>query len=100
MKMNSSKGWLKSVFFTFSLLDVIITVSRLWVHGTFSASYNGRYSTSRKVAVRVSMRSLNLFNVSNPSGRTMALGFTQSLTEISIRGYLGGKARPARKPIT
>jgi hypothetical protein len=37
------------------------------------------------------------FNWPNPSSRTIALGSTQRLTEISIRDLPGGKGRPARK---
>jgi hypothetical protein len=47
--------------------------------------------------VRVPMWSLDFFNLRNPSNRTMALGSTQPLTEMSIRNFLGGKGRPARK---
>jgi hypothetical protein len=36
----------------------------------------------------------------NPSSRTMALGSTQPLTEMSIRNIPGGKGRPARKAVT
>jgi hypothetical protein len=36
-------------------------------------------------------------NLSNPSSRTMALGSTQTLTEMSTRNLHGGKRRPARK---
>jgi hypothetical protein len=47
------------------------------------------------------MKSLYFFNLSNPSSRTMTLGFTQPLTEMSTRRYFwggsGGKALPARK---
>jgi hypothetical protein len=39
-----------------------------------------------------------IFNLSNPSSRTMALGSTQPLTERSIRNLWGGKWRPERKP--
>jgi hypothetical protein len=44
------------------------------------------------------MRWIFLFNLPNPSSRTMALGSTQPLTEMSTR-YLpgGGKGRPARR---
>jgi hypothetical protein len=38
-----------------------------------------------------------IFNLPNPSSRTMALGSTQSLTEMSTRNIPGGKGRPARK---
>jgi hypothetical protein len=48
--------------------------------------------------VRVPMRSLDFFFDSpNPSNRTMALGSTQPLTEMSSRSLPGGKGRPARK---
>jgi hypothetical protein len=38
-----------------------------------------------------------LFNLPNPSGCTMALGFTQPVTEMSVRNILGGKWRTAHK---
>jgi hypothetical protein len=37
------------------------------------------------------------FNLPNPSSGITALGFTQSLTEMSTRNLPGGKERPARK---
>jgi hypothetical protein len=46
--------------------------------------------------VRVPMR-LNFFNSPNPSSRTMALGSTQPLTEMSTRNLPGSNGRPARK---
>jgi hypothetical protein len=42
------------------------------------------------------MRSLD-FSGPNPSSRTMALGLTQPLTEMSTRNLPGGKGRPAHK---
>jgi hypothetical protein len=36
-------------------------------------------------------------NLPNTSSRTMALGSTQPLTEMSPRDLPGGKGRPARK---
>jgi hypothetical protein len=36
-------------------------------------------------------------NWRNPSSRTMTLGSTQPLTEMSTRNLTGGKERPARK---
>jgi hypothetical protein len=50
--------------------------------------------------VRFLMTSLDVFNLPNPSNRTMALGLTQPLTELSTRNFpagRGGKGRPARK---
>jgi hypothetical protein len=47
--------------------------------------------------VPVPMRSLNLLNLPNPSSRTMALGLTHPLREMSTEVSSGGNARPARK---
>jgi hypothetical protein len=38
---------------------------------------------------------VDFFNLPNPSSRTMALGPTQPLTEMSTRNLPGGKKRPA-----
>jgi hypothetical protein len=41
-----------------------------------------------------------IINLSNPSSRTVALEFTQPLTEMSTRSrkmFQGSRARPARK---
>jgi hypothetical protein len=43
----------------------------------------------RRSRVRFSMRSLISFNLLNPSSRTMALGSTRPLTEMSTRNILG-----------
>jgi hypothetical protein len=40
---------------------------------------------------------LRKINGPNTSSRTMALGSTQPLTEMSTRNLPGGKGRPARK---
>jgi hypothetical protein len=47
--------------------------------------------------VRFPMRSFGIFNSPDPSSRTMALGSTQPLTEMSIRNLPTRKGRPARK---
>jgi hypothetical protein len=54
------------------------------------------YVTSRKFAGS-SPDEVVFYNLPNPSSRTMALGSTQPLTEISTRIFLGGKGRPALK---
>jgi hypothetical protein len=43
---------------------------------------------------RLSMRSLNFFNLTNPSSRTIVLGSTQPLTEMSTRNLPRGKGGP------
>jgi hypothetical protein len=40
---------------------------------------------------------IEFFNRTNPASRTMALGSTQPLTEMSSRNLVGGKGRLARK---
>jgi hypothetical protein len=46
---------------------------------------------------RLPMRSLDFFNGPNHTSRTMALGSTQSVTEMSTRNLPGSKGWPARK---
>jgi hypothetical protein len=46
--------------------------------------------------VRVPVRWI-FFSSPNPSSRIMALGSTQTLTEMSTRNIPGGKGRPARE---
>jgi hypothetical protein len=55
------------------------------------------YATSRKVAGSIPDEVIWFFNWPNPSSRTMALGSTHPLTEMSTKNLTGGKGRPARK---
>jgi hypothetical protein len=41
---------------------------------------------------------VDIFNLPNPSSRTMALGSTQSLTEMSTRNLPGDKRLPSSPP--
>jgi hypothetical protein len=50
-----------------------------------------------RLRVRVRMTSVECFNLPNPLNRTMALGSTQPLTEMSTSIFLRGKERPAHK---
>jgi hypothetical protein len=54
------------------------------------------YATSRKVAGS-SRDEVDFFNLPDPSRRTMALGSTQPLTEMSTRNLPGSKGRPESK---
>jgi hypothetical protein len=64
-----------------------------------SFSYRGthswleHYATHRKVARSSPEEVIGLFNVPNPSSRTVDLGSTQPPTEISTRNFPGGKGR-------
>jgi hypothetical protein len=53
------------------------------------------FSTIRMVAGS-NPDEVDFFNLPNPSSRTMALGLTQPLTEMSTRNISGGKGRLAR----
>jgi hypothetical protein len=50
-----------------------------------------------RLRVQFPMRSLDFFNGPNSSSRTMALGSTQPLTEMSAGNLPGGKEWPACK---
>jgi hypothetical protein len=50
-----------------------------------------------KVARSIPDEVIGFFNSLNPSSRTMALGSTQPLTEMSTRNLPVGKGRPARE---
>jgi len=54
-------------------------------------------ATSRKVAGSIPDGVIELFHRHNPSGRTMALGSTQTLTEMSTRNISWGQSRPVRR---
>jgi len=54
-------------------------------------------ATSRKVAGSIPNGVNGIFYWHNPSGRTMALGSTQPLTEMSTRNIFKGERRPVRK---
>jgi len=54
-------------------------------------------ATSRKVAGSIPDGVIGFFHWHNPSGRTMALGLTQPLTEMSTRNISWGYRRPVRR---
>jgi hypothetical protein len=60
-------------------------------------SWLTHYATSWKVAGSISDEVTGFFNWPNPSSRTMTLGSTQPVTEMSTRNLPGGKERPACK---
>jgi hypothetical protein len=55
------------------------------IWGTRWRSWLKHYATSRKVAGSIPDGDIELFHWHNPSGRTMALGSTKPLTEMSTR---------------
>jgi hypothetical protein len=55
------------------------------------AQWLRHYSTNRKVAGSIPDGVIGIFHWHNPSGRTMILGSTQPLTEMSTRNIFWGK---------
>jgi hypothetical protein len=69
---------------------------RLWIVREYNKEQLQR-SSSWKVADSILDEVTRFFNSPNPSNRTMVLGSTQPLTEMSTRNLRGGKLRPKRK---
>jgi hypothetical protein len=57
------------------------------------SSWLRHYATNRKVADSIPDEVIRFFNGPNPSSRTMTLGSTQTLTEMSTRMLPGGGRR-------
>jgi hypothetical protein len=57
----------------------------------------GHAIQSGRSRVRVAMRWIFFFNLTNPSSRTLALGSTQLLTELSTRNLPRGDGWPVHK---
>jgi hypothetical protein len=58
--------------------------------GTRWRSWLKHCATSRKIAGPIPDGVIGIFHLNNPSGRTMALGVTQPLTEMTIRNISSG----------
>jgi hypothetical protein len=85
-------------FFIFSLLCLLFSfILFLCIYFVLGGtrSWLRHYATRRKVADSIPDNVMGLFNSPNPSSRTIALGSTQPLTEMSTRNLSGGKGRPA-----
>jgi hypothetical protein len=68
----------------------IIYYNILYIWGTRWRSWLRHCSTSRKVAGSIPERVIGIFRWHNPFGRTIALGSTQPLTEMSTRNTSWG----------
>jgi hypothetical protein len=77
--------------------NVMVTIV-IYISKVTSSSVVGRGTMLQAGRSRVPSRwAYGFFNRPNPSSRTMALGSTQSLTEMSTTNIPGSKGRPARK---
>jgi hypothetical protein len=91
---TSADRWIQSSSLHTYLFKLLLTRN---IGGTGQSSWLSHYATSRKVADSIPIEVTGFFIWPNPSSRIMALGSTQSLTEMSTRNLPGGKGRPARK---
>jgi hypothetical protein len=102
--VNTFKFFIKNIKFT------LITVSTTspWLMSLpniiLCFDLKGRHKTvreplcyNRKVAGSISNKVTGFISSPKPSSRTMTLGSTQSLIEMSTRNIPGGKGRPASK---
>jgi hypothetical protein len=55
------------------------------------------YAANRKAPGSIANEVITVFNLPNPSSRTMALGSNQHLTEMNTSYLPAGKGRPAHK---
>ena len=67
--------FIRSIVFNFFFMALILMVTNTWVS----------FIHNRKVAVSIPVGVTGIFHWHNPSDRTMALGSTQPLTEMSTR---------------
>jgi hypothetical protein len=58
---------------------------------------NNNNNTRQKIAGSIPREFRGIFNLPNPSSRSVSLGSAQPLTEMSTRNSPAGKGRPARK---
>jgi hypothetical protein len=93
----------KNSFFFYFILEskgYLFSFVLLLMWGTLWRSWLRHYATSRKVAGSIPDEVIGFFNGPNPSSRTVTLGSTQPLTEMSTSNLNGGKGRPAGKADT
>jgi hypothetical protein len=70
---------------------IVNSLRYLLIRGHAVAQWLRHCATNRKVAGSISDGVTGFFHWHNPSGRTMALGSTQPLTEMSTGIFPGGK---------
>ena len=79
------RRWWLFVFRYLGLFVLIAVISTIINGGTRRCSWLRHCATSRKVAGSIPDGVIGIFHLHNPSGRTMALGSTQPLTEMNTR---------------
>src|SRR5215510_63819 len=84
-KLLSARVPLHSVFTLQLNIYGTFIVATISCRGTRWRSWLRHCATNRKVAGSIPDVVIEIFRLHNPSGRTMALGLTQPLTEMSTR---------------
>ena len=77
--------WLVKIRFARVQIFFCIWSHTQFIRGTWWRSWLRHCAPSRKVAGSIPDGVIGIFHWHNPSGRTMALGLTQPLTEVSTR---------------
>jgi hypothetical protein len=96
--MNVKQAYLINILLNCTYLEAKISFTCMKIWARSSVVGWGTMLQAGRSRLPVSMRWI-FFNWSNPSSRTMALGSTQPLTEMSTRNLPAGRGegRPARK---
>jgi hypothetical protein len=97
--VTPQKTGVKSLRPEFNLKNIYIYEDRKHTKSPLQKSYSWlrHCATSREIAGSIPDEVIGFFNWPNPSSRTMALGSTQPLKEMSTRNLPGCEGRPARK---
>jgi hypothetical protein len=91
--VTSSRMWCCPVWQNFTDVSEERTLSVLTTGGI----HLRHYATIRNVASSIPDEVIGFFNWPHPSSRTMAVGLTQPLTEMSTRNLTGSRGQSARK---
>jgi hypothetical protein len=68
-----------------------VTIQYVYLSSKKKLHVIGNYNPIRKVATSILDKVIGYFVLPSPSSRTMALGSTQRITEMSTRNLSGGK---------
>jgi hypothetical protein len=87
---HGEKVGLERLFVSGTYMSHWLNVLHMIFGGTRWRSWLRHYATRRKFAGSIADGVIGIFHWNNPSGRTMVLGLTQPLTEMSTRNISWG----------
>ena len=85
---SATTCWLTNTALSFRVLSLIFDSSCFYHRGTQWRCWLTNCATRRKIADSVPIGVTGIFHWHNPSGRTMVLGLTQPLREMSTRDII------------